>query len=442
MALSLAIVVTCGCGTRNLAGDQPQGESTTTGAEDGPPALTGTTTSASDTGLDTTETMEPEGPDPADCVNIDPQPGDPCYVELIGPSLPRDSAFALIDRDYDGDLDLFTAGYSRQAPPYWWWMQTAPGVFAEPLQFGDGAQVPTKVLAISASSDPMVPPRVALGELGSDFGPSMLGWLADTGYHPLPLLGPSPSSGVFGDFDGDGVDELLQSQGDDWVLHRWNEDGSVDSTILPGVGSQGNRVYAADMNGDGRDEVVTVIRADGRVLVRWAIEGPSFEPAPPADQWQVLSWLTSTESPSLGDFNGDGVPDLVAADRCASPLVVYPGASDGTFGSRIELDIPAFVDDLRVVDVDGDGGAEVVVRSCDVPAVVVIHRVEPGGVLGSWLGLQLSVTDPPSGPMVVADINGDGYQDFAAIHREAGFAGNPDPHLVILMSHPEVDPLG
>ena len=110
---------------------------------------------------------------------------------------------------------------------------------------------------------------------GAVFGPHVRGWNCDGGpARPLPNVSfmayGTMRWGVnvaCGDVDGDGMDEVLTGAGPGTVfgphVRAWNCDG-VSSTPVPalnymayGTASWGVRVTSGDLDGDGRDEIVT-----------------------------------------------------------------------------------------------------------------------------------------------------------------------------------------
>jgi len=113
-------------------------------------------------------------------------------------------------------------------------------------------------------------------------------------------------------------------------------------------------VVAADLNGDGNNDLVFVEKT--AVSVSLNIRHVPF--AAPT----VVSTHVSGSCGAVGDVNGDGVPDIVT---CASGTTLYAliGKGDGTFTDGPTTSLPAtpgrFVLNA-VIDVNGDGRADVV----------------------------------------------------------------------------------
>ena len=57
---------------------------------------------------------------------------------------------------------------------------------------------------------------------------------------------------------------------------------------------------------------------------------------------------------AIGDFNGDGNPDLVTADALDNTLSVFLGNGDGTFQSRLRQSTPLMPVAVVAADFNGD----------------------------------------------------------------------------------------
>ena len=100
---------------------------------------------------------------------------------------------------------------------------------------------------------------------------------------------------------------------------------------------------------------------------------------------------------SVGDFNGDGLPDLVAADAVQGKIYVYPQVGPVATGANFTfgpvLDFPSPISAIEVMDLDGDGLDDLVVLE---PAGKVLHLL----VNTEFLGLPgfLEVNKLPTPP--------------------------------------------
>ncbi|AFY57237.1 laminin G domain-containing protein [Rivularia sp. PCC 7116] len=132
---------------------------------------------------------------------------------------------------------------------------------------------------------------------------------------------------------------------------------------------------------------------------------------------QVSSWdharfnVTPTHSMVSGDFNGDGIDDII---RTGYHPEVHLANGDGTFSKKGILDIGFRFDvyDLLIGDFDGDGRDDIIRQAKNGANYTVVMLSNGDGTFRyqsniSGLHLPGHVTD-----IVVGDFNGDGKDDF------------------------------
>jgi hypothetical protein len=142
--------------------------------------------------------------------------------------------------------------------------------------------------------------------------------------------GSTPHSVAVGDFNRDGIPGLAVANdaapsGAVSVL-LGNGDGTFQAAVKYTTGSQAAAVAVADLNGDGNLDLAVTVQVSNKVNVLLGKGDGTFQAA-------VNYSAGGGDSPAprsllVGDFNGDGVPDLAAANSTVSVLL---GKGDGTF---------------------------------------------------------------------------------------------------------------
>ncbi len=203
--------------------------------------------------------------------------------------------------------------------------------------------------------------------------------------------------------------------------------GNGDGTFQPAVayssgGLNAFSILSADVNGDGKlDLIVGNNCADnncssGSVSVLLGNGDGTFETA--------VSYGSSGLSPfslAIGDVNGDGKPDLIAANECADnncsngSISVLLGNGDGTFQSAVAYNSGGrYSFSVALVDVNGDGKLDLVAANQCVDNNCTNGTV--GVLLGNGDGTFQPAVDYSSGgvyafAIAVGDVNGDGKPD-------------------------------
>ena len=187
-----------------------------------------------------------------------------------------------------------------------------------------------------------------------------------------------------------------------------------NALFLPAVlydsgGSMAASVAVADVNGDGKPDLVVANTYSNAVGVLLGNGDGSFQPAATYSSGGYLSGAVA-----VADVNGDGKPDLVVASECTNSnncegsVSVLLGNGDGTFKPAVTYDSGGWLAfDVAVADVNRDGKPDLIVANYATGTV--------GVLLGNGDGtFKPALTygangDPYS--VAVADMNDDNKPD-------------------------------
>src|SRR5713101_3733954 len=160
-----------------------------------------------------------------------------------------------------------------------------------------------------------------------------------------------------------------------------------------------------DFNGDGVLDLVVANSASASVSILLGNGDGSFQ-AP-----LIFAAGDTPRSVAVGDFDGDGNLDVAAADL--TPVRILLGNGDGTFGTPLTFPIQFTNGKLARADFNGDGTPDLAVQSRFALTVLL------GNGDGTFRLSQDRVGSTP-GPMVVGDFDGDGMLDLAVSYWPSG----------------------
>ncbi len=243
-----------------------------------------------------------------------------------------------------------------------------------------------------------------------------------------PMLVGEPEEGdpnyiAVADLDGDGKPDILVC---DWahnqilVYQNLAVPGPLTTNSFGagvGFGAAGEpiNVRAADLDGDGRPEIVVANHVVSMISILRNTSTPgvintnSF--APHFD----LSTAGGTWDVAIADFDGDGKLDLAAANNGASFLSLFrnvsvPGGFDtNSFEARVDLPAPATGSAILAADLDGDGKPDLI----DSASSLAIYRnlASPGTLSTNSFATMIVFSNIGPSAMAIGDLNGDGKPD-------------------------------
>lgn len=252
----------------------------------------------------------------------------------------------------------------------------------------------------------------------------------------LPEDGMWKCDPVFADVDGDGFVDLAALARLGQGPRLWKSDGTgswqeFSTGMTPGMPSCGGGLDFADVNGDGRLDLVVADHCQGIFVYLsdgagdWKMVVESMCPLDlPAGSAEAIMHQ-GAEDLSVGDVNGDGMADIVASSSDEGGINVYLGDGTGTGWHKATTGLPdtGWANRVLLVDLNSDDVPDLLASYADGP------RVWLNGGDGSWLpgstGLPTPVLRGLYTGIAAGDINEDGLVDISL----ANWIDGPEVYL-------------
>ena len=343
--------------------------------------------------------------------------GDGTFAPAI--EYPMDGAtFSIAAGDFnrDGKLDLAVGNPGLMVVSVL--LGNGDGTFQAPVNYGSGTGnfVSSFLIARDLNGDG----KLDLANCGGGYVSILLG-NGDGTFQPhvdYPVAGSDDGWLTADDFNGDGKLDLAVSNGygggppvPTVSILLGKGDGTFQPSVDYHTGAQPYSVASADLNSDGRTDLVMATAANSIAVLIGKGDG---------------TFSTSTDyvagsvpmSVTAGDFNGDGKPDLAVANRADNTVSVFLAKGDGTFQPAVSYAAGPSPRAVIAADLNGDTRDDLVLA--DESCTIIFPPCPTSGGSVSVLvanadgTFQPAVTYAINGyPVSVAagDFNGDGKID-------------------------------
>ena len=332
---------------------------------------------------------------------------DPSFAPQMTYAVSAPVWIASADLNGDGYADLVVTGAFSGVFVL---LGNGDGTFAAPVSYATGMD-PSSVVVADVSGDGK--PDLIVTDAYSSSVSVLLGNGDGTFQAQQTFaVGGDPNSVAVADMNGDGKEDLVVANRSDGAVSvlLGNGDGTFQNQQTFATSAYPVNVSVADVNGDGKPDVLVACGSFSGYCADVLLgNGDGTLQAPiTLATGRRPSWITPA------DVNGDGKIDLVVANSYDGTVSIFLGNGDGTFQAQRTIAAGYGTWDVQVADMNGDGIPDLVVT--DNATVSVLE----GNGDGTFQVAQTFAVQNGSKSVAISDVNGDGKPDIIVANSGNG----------------------
>ncbi len=289
------------------------------------------------------------------------------------------------------------------------------------------AQVPT-ISSISPMSGPI---NTAVIITGTNFDPNPLNDIVFFGAVRVPPGGITaatttsltvavPTGASYGPITV--TANHLTATSEQYFIPTFPSSGVIDSssfaspTSIP-TGTCTNFVTIIDIDGDGKPDLIAANECDNNIsVIRNTTTSGVLSFAPKLD-------MPTGQSPACivaGDLDGDGMPDVVVSNPVSNTVSIFRNTSTSgsiSFAARIDSAAGAGPGSLALGDLDGDGRLDLVVADGTTDSIAIFQNTSSIGTIAFAPKINLWAGSSLAG-VAVGDLDQDGKPDIIVARED------------------------
>jgi hypothetical protein len=237
--------------------------------------------------------------------------------------------------------------------------------------------------------------------------------------------GNGPRGVAWADLNGDGKPDLVVVNRYDYTVGvlLGKGDGTFQKQVTYATGVQPTSVAIGDFNGDGKLDLAISNYSDNTVGILLGNGDGTFQAE------KTYATGNGPSVVSIADFNGDGKLDLVVTNYSDNTVDILLGNGDGTFQAATAYATGVQPSCVAVGDLNGDGRPDLV--TCDSADNTISVLLGKGD--GSFQPRVTYAVGYTPYSVAIADLNGDGKQDVAVVNSTLDVIAFPPTNPVSVL---------